>query len=191
MIGQIGPSVRAGSRTTVVLHVLGGLLGGVCAGAVLGLFGIVLASLLGTPFRVLIVSMILLLAGAADLGFIPGRRLWLKRQTPLIWGCAFGTNGAAFAWGFDLATAITTRLPVVSLTGVVAFAFVSGSAIQSIAVLGLYGVVRAAAAMAVVTAARDHGAACSRLSKRAEPLSVAIGLLGVALAVVGIASAVV
>jgi hypothetical protein len=158
---------------------------------VLGLLGVILASLLGTPFRVVLVSAIFLVAGAADLGLIPGRRLGLTRQTPLIWACAFGRNGAAFAWGFDLATAITTRLPVVSLVGIVAFAFLSGSEIQSIVVLGLYGVVRAATAMAVVTTARDHGAACSRLSKRAEPLSVAIGLLGIALAVFGIASALV
>jgi hypothetical protein len=45
--------------------------------------------------------------------------------------------------------------------------------------------------MAVATADRDHGAACSRLSKRAEPVSRAVGVLGIVLAVVGVASTVV
>lgn len=103
--------------STLVLHVLGGTLGGLMSGIALGVLGIATRFL--TPrfssLSGLLVSLALVVAGLFDMGLLHDYTNRLTRQTPGSWICSLGPKGALFSWAFDVGTGVTTRLP---LTGV-------------------------------------------------------------------------
>ncbi len=182
MIGQIGPSVRAGSTTSLLLNAAGSVAGGLCSGVVLCLIGLLATGLAGTAGdreRAFIVSGVLCAGSAVDMGLRGRPNLGPSRQTPIGWACSLGREGAALAWGFDLGMAVTTRLPFFSLLGVCAFALLSGSTLLSALALGAYGAGRAASTAAVVASSADHGASCTLIGSRSTQIRLLLS--GVAL----------
>lgn len=188
MIGQIGPSVRAGNITSLILNAVGSVAGGVCSGVVLCLIGLVAIGLAGTASpreRAILVSAVLGAGALVDMGIHSRPRLGPSRQTPVGWACSLGREGAALAWGFDLGLAVTTRLPFFSLVGVCAFAVLSGSTLLSVLALGAYGAGRAASTVAVVVSSADHGASCTLLGSRAARTRVLLSTASLATALAG------
>lgn len=189
MIGQIGPSVRAGGKTTLILHVAGNISGALCSGLFLCFVGLLMLSFLppvSVAGRTAVSASVLAVGAIIDSG-IPVERpsFGPKRQTPLLWACSLGRDGAAFAWGMDLGSALTTRLPYLSLVGIVIYAVLSESILQSVVILGSYGLGRSLAAIAVVLRSPDHAASCTRLGELANRFSLAASVAAFGVAVLG------
>jgi hypothetical protein len=192
MIGQIGPSVRAGTRRRIIgLHLAGGLAGGGVAGVAFGAAGVVAASLLGAGGRsaeALVVGAVLVCGGLADLGVVRAPMSRHMRQTPGWWPCALGHEAAAFAWGADLGLGVTTRAAYQAALAVPAIAFLSGSLSTAVAVAASYGLGRAAAVGAVTLASdADVGETCTFVSARAPALQTIVGFVALATGVAVVA----
>jgi hypothetical protein len=56
--------------------------------------------------------------------------------------CFFGPAAGVFTWGFDLGTALTTKLPLRSVAVLPVFAVLSGSLFWSVAVMATFGLFR-------------------------------------------------
>lgn len=148
MIGQIGPLVQAGSgRRLLVAHIFGGISGGATSGLVLGTLGSIvvgITAIFGLPVGGAVpwvVAAIGIFGIAVDLTIVTPKFAF-QRQTPQSWECALGSTGAAFMWGADLGTGITTRLPRYSLLALIAIAFGS-TPIGGMAAMGCYGLGKA------------------------------------------------
>jgi hypothetical protein len=160
MVAQIGPLVQAGDRFRIAAnHIAGGMAGGLTIGVVFGLCTILLHVVLAWPRSVIVVVLGLVLAGAfaADASLVRIRPLGLRRQTPRSWSCSFGEAAGAFAWGFDLGLALTTRLTTYAVVVLPVFAVLSGSFLLTCLVFFVYGTARAAVVVGV--AARSKPAA--------------------------------
>lgn len=191
MIGQIGPLVQGQESRRVLLlltHVLGGLLGGTIAGVMLGFAGSALwafAPHVTSALRMTLVPGVAAVLGLADVGLLHVPIFGLKRQTAKAWLCVFGPTPGVFAWGFDLGTAITTKLPLRSVAVLPLTAVLSGSLIWSVAVMATFGLVRAVTvAVAVVTSDRaDDGMEeqCSLIGRHISLLQQSAGLAAVCL----------
>ncbi len=147
MVGQIGPLVQAGKQDIAVAHLIGGVLGGLATGTVIGVLAALVHSIGAPPAWLLSTTMAFELgsaaAGDASLVRLP-RRVGSQRQTPRAWTCSFGEFGGAFAWGFDLGTLLTTRLPSYSAVALPVFGVLSGDYRIALLLFALYGGSRAA-----------------------------------------------
>lgn len=144
--------------STLVLHVLGGTLGGLMSGIALGVLGIATRFL--TPrfssLSGLLVSLALVVAGLFDMGLLHDYTNRLTRQTPGSWICSLGPKGALFSWAFDVGTGVTTRLPLAGVGALLLYAWSSSSLSVSVAVMGLYGSIRALGVATVVSLSRSR-----------------------------------
>jgi len=180
MVGQIGPLVQVGRRNTaLVLHVLGGIAGGLTIGVVLGFFGVLLRAAIGDTLDtvfVIVVPSALIYAALVDLGILPVRSLTWVRQTPGDWPCSLGHYPGIFAWGFDLGLGVTTRIPYQTLLVVPLSAFLVGDLGTAVAVTTAYGAARALAVVAAVAAAtEDYSAVYDAISERVLTLKKLVG----------------
>lgn len=154
MIGQISPLVKGGStrRSLYVLHILGGLGGGVLAGALLGSVGIILfwpVPELRADAVLIAVPLACVALGLSDLGLVV-EIFTYRRQTPKSLTCTLGESCAVLGWGCDLGCTVTTKLPYQSTFIVPVLAFVSGSVLQSTLIIAAYGIARATATVMAI-----------------------------------------
>jgi hypothetical protein len=187
MVGQIGPLVQVGRRrTALALHLLGGATGGALIGLVLGFAGLLLRAALGdTVDAVFAVAVPAALAYAAsvDLGLLPIRQLTWERQTPGSWPCSLGHYPGIFAWGLDLGLGLTTRIPYQSLLVLPLAALLAGNLATAVAITTVYGVSRAFAVVAAVSAGGDDfPATCDVIQKRVFSLKSLVGAAALLLA---------
>ena len=187
MVGQIGPLVQVGRRrTALALHLLGGATGGALIGLVLGFAGLLLRAALGdTVDAVFAVAVPAALAYAAsvDLGLLPIRQLTWERQTPGSWPCSLGHYPGIFAWGLDLGLGLTTRIPYQSLLVLPLAALLAGNLAAAVAITTVYGVSRAFAVVAAVSAGGDDfPATCDVIQKRVFSLKSLVGAAALLLA---------
>jgi hypothetical protein len=145
---------------------------------------------LSTEARIGMSAALLALGGVIDSGAFRRPSFGPSRQTPLLWACSLGRDGAAFAWGFDLGAALTTRLPFFGLIGVLAYVVLSGSVAQSLAIVGAYGLGRALSTAVVITRSSDHSASCTRLGNLARRISVSASGAAIGVAILGLGLAV-
>src|SRR6266542_3548544 len=162
MIGQIGPLVQgAGQRARVTLpHLAGGIIGGAVAGIALGWAGTVVRAVTGQQSWLvgasLALAAICVVAGLADLGILPVELLRDRnRQTPKNWQSVLGVPGASFAWGADLALAVSTRISYQALLVVPVAA--------AVAVMATFGLTRAGVAVLGSLTTSDVGARTSAI----------------------------
>lgn len=162
MIGQIGPLVQgSGKRIRAVTpHLVGGLIGGAVAGVVLGGAGSVLDAVVGSHGWRVVAAIVLVVcltaAGLADIGVLPfalGRKR--NRQTPKSWQCVLGVPGATFAWGADLALAVTTRISFQAMLVVPLAALLAPNFVSSVGVMAAFGLTRALVAVTASMTADD------------------------------------
>jgi hypothetical protein len=187
MVGQIGPLVQVGRRrTALALHLLGGATGGALIGLVLGFAGLLLRAALGdTLDSVFAVAVPASLAYAAsvDLGLLPVRQLTWERQTPGSWPCSLGHYPGIFAWGLDLGLGLTTRIPYQSLLVLPLAALLAGNLAAAVAITTVYGVSRAFAVVAAVSAGGDDfPATCDVIQKHVFSLKSLVGAAALVLA---------
>lgn len=188
MIGKIGPLVeREHPRRLVLLHVAGGAIGGAASGAVLGFLGIVIAHAAGTGFMVhsfaIVVPLVLAYAGIADLPIRLIPRLTFTRQTPGSWTCSLGEPGGIWAWGVDLGTGISTRLPFHSVLAVLVAAVLIGDFLVALIAMTVYGLTRASAVALVVGATTAPQSVCSVLNRNQPSIHAVVGITSLGLAV--------
>jgi hypothetical protein len=129
----------------LLVHVFGGLLGGTIVGVMLAFAGSVLwvfAPHVAAVLRMTLVPGLAAALGLADLGILHIPVFGVKRQTPKAWLCFFGPAAGVFTWGFDLGTALTTKLPLRSVAVLPVFAVLSGSLFWSVAVMATFGLFR-------------------------------------------------
>lgn len=195
MIGQIGPLVQGGIARWRVLgaHLLGGATGGMLAGLVLGWLGILVAAIAPlTSFfgfgRSFVLPAICVYAGLSDLGLRSLPKPGHQRQTPHHWLCAFGPVPASFAWGFDLATGVSTKLPFLAVMVIPTYALLSNNWAAAVLMMGLYGLSRAAMVdIAVLEGGEDFQSQCGLIAAHSNPLKIAAGCLALLAATAGIA----
>jgi hypothetical protein len=169
MIGQIGPLVEAGKvpRKAVFLHVVGGIIGGAATGLVVGTVGLVTTALLPVTLTAFLLVTALIVFGLADLGVLRLPNLGLARQTPGYWTCTLGPRPALLAWGLDLGSAWSTRLPNRSVAGLLLAAFLLHNPAIGASLLGLYGLGRTSAvAMAILRSPQAAADTCTLLSRK-------------------------
>ena len=187
MVGQIGPLVQVGRRrTALALHLLGGATGGALIGLVLGFAGLLLRAALGdtldTVFAVAVPAA-LAYAASVDLGLLPVRQLTWERQTPGSWPCSLGHHPGIFAWGLDLGLGLTTRIPYHSLLVLPLAALLAGNLAAAVAITTVYGVSRAFAVVAAVSAGGDDfPATCDVIQKHVFSLKSLVGAAALVLA---------
>jgi hypothetical protein len=187
MVGQIGPLVQVGRRrTALALHLLGGATGGALIGLVLGFAGLLLRAALGdtldTVFAVAVPAS-LAYAASVDLDLLPVRQLTWERQTPGSWPCSLGHHPGIFAWGLDLGLGLTTRIPYQSLLVLPLAALLAGDLAAAVAITTVYGVSRAFAVVAAVSAGGDDfPATCDVIQKRVFSLKSLVGAAALVLA---------
>jgi hypothetical protein len=187
MVGQIGPLVQVGRRrTALALHLLGGATGGALIGLVLGFAGLLLRAALGDTvdaFFAVAVPAALAYAASVDLGLLPIRQLTWERQTPGSWPCSLGHYPGIFAWGLDLGLGLTTRIPYQSLLVLPLAALLAGNLATAVAITTVYGVSRAFAVVAAVSAGGDDfPATCDVIQKRVFSLKSLVGAAALLLA---------
>ena len=187
MVGQIGPLVQVGRRrTALALHLLGGATGGALIGLVLGFAGLLLRAALGDTLDALFavaVPAALAYAASVDLGLLPIRQLTWERQTPGSWPCSLGHYPGIFAWGLDLGLGLTTRIPYQSLLVLPLAALLAGNLPTAVAITTVYGVSRAFAVVAAVSAGGDDfPATCDVIQKRVFSLKSLVGAAALLLA---------
>lgn len=189
MVGQIGPLVQGGRKNSILaLHLIGGLLGGALTGFLLGFAGMLLASAIHpVPFRLeaTVLGAVLVIGGGVDAGLLGLKKVTTRRQTPGYWPCTFGDYPAAFAWGFDLGSLVTTRIPFQASLILPIASFLSGSVVFAVGAMASYGLARAlAVSLAVMRAGEaDIGEACTILGQHAQGLSKGIGWIATVVAV--------
>jgi hypothetical protein len=187
MVGQIGPLVQAGKRrTALAFHLLGGTAGGALIGVLLGFAGLLLRAGFGdaldTVFTVAVPAA-LAYAASVDLGLLRVRQLTWERQTPSSWPCSLGHYPGIFAWGFDLALGITTRIPYQSLLVLPLAALLIGNLPAAVAITTVYGASRALAVVAAVSAGGDDfPETCNVIQKRLFSLKALVGATALVLA---------
>ncbi len=137
-----------------------GLTAGIAAGIFLGGAGSLLNAIAGPhDWRVAATTLLvacLSAAGLADIGVLPfgfGRKR--NRQTPRNWQCVLGVPGATFAWGADLALAVTTRISYQALLVVPIAALLAPDFGASIGVMATFGLTRALIAVIASLTADD------------------------------------
>ncbi|HEY6151725.1 MAG TPA: hypothetical protein VIW19_14480 [Gaiellaceae bacterium] len=187
MVGQIGPLVQVGRRrTALALHLLGGATGGALIGLVLGFAGLLLRAALGDTLDAVFavaVPAALAYAASVDLGLLPIRQLTWERQTPGSWPCSLGHYPGIFAWGLDLGLGLTTRIPYQSLLVLPLAALLAGNLPTAVAITTVYGVSRAFAVVAAVSAGGDDfPATCDVIQKRVFSLKSLVGAAALLLA---------
>ena len=187
MVGQIGPLVQVGRRrTALALHLLGGATGGALIGLVLGFAGLLLRAALGDTLDAVFavaVPAALAYAASVDLGLLPVRQLTWERQTPGSWPCSLGHYPGIFAWGLDLGLGLTTRIPYQSLLVLPLAALLTGNLAAAVAITTVYGVSRAFAVVAAVSAGGDDfPATCDVIQKRVFSLKSLVGAAALLLA---------
>jgi hypothetical protein len=193
MVGQIGPLVQAGAKNRILpLHVFGGLIGGVLAGFWLGFAGSLTEIVVGGFHRALQVDFVvaaLAYGGLLDVGLRMGPRVTVRRQTPGFWPCAFGERPALIAWGLDLGTMVSTRIPYQAALALPVAAFFLGDVGIAILLMAAYGASRAlVVVLAVLLARGDVGRACTVIDQRAQLLSRLIGMTAILLSFVLLSS---
>jgi hypothetical protein len=154
-IAQIGPLVQGGLRReyALLLHIIGGALGGIVVGSVLCLGGLTLRTALQLDMPGVLTTALPVLAIWAivvDLRVFPLPAISPARQTTRGWVCALGPFGAALAWGIDLGLMVTTRINYQAYLVILAFAFLSGNLPASILATGTYGLARAIGVAGIV-----------------------------------------
>jgi hypothetical protein len=165
MVAQIGPLVQVGDRFRIAVnHIAGGMAGGLTTGVLLGLVTVLLHAVLAWPREAIVVVLGVVLAGAfaADASLVRIRPLGLRRQTPRTWSCSFGEVAGAFAWGFDLGLALTTRLTTYAVVVLPVFAVLSGSFALTCLVFFVYGTTRAAVVVGVAAGSKPAALDLSR-----------------------------
>ena len=187
MVGQIGPLVQVGRRrTALALHLLGGATGGALIGLVLGFAGLLLRAALGDTLDAVFavaVPAALAYAASVDLGLLPVGQLTWERQTPGSWPCSLGHYPGIFAWGLDLGLGLTTRIPYQSLLVLPLAALLAGNLPTAVAITTVYGVSRAFAVVAAVSAGGDDfPATCDVIQKRVFSLKSLVGAAALLLA---------
>lgn len=169
MIGQIGPLVEVGniSRKAVLLHVAGGIIGGAVTGAVLATAGLATTALLPAVVTSFLVVFAILVFGFSDLGLFRLPHLGFARQTPGYWPCTLGQLPAILAWGLDLGSGWSTRLPNWSVAGLLAASFLMHNPAIGASLLGLYGLGRTSAvAVAILHSPAAAADTCTLLSRK-------------------------
>jgi hypothetical protein len=166
MISRIGPLVQAGERRTAApAHVLGGVMGASAAGLLLSLPGVFVGEGIGRLPTAALASMlaaVVLYAVVFDARLLTKRRLTWSRQTPGGWECALGPTPAAFAWGVDLGTVVTTRLPYEAVLVLPAYALLSQDVLAATCVMAVYGATRSGLVVALTTRRRgDFARICT------------------------------
>jgi hypothetical protein len=180
MISKIGPLVEAGKqRHLLILHVLGGTVGGATIGAILGCVGIALASFASgdqRPGVIVAILVVLLFAVGSDLRIFHLPQLTTSRQTPAFWPCAFGNSPASFAWGFDLGLGVLTRLPNQAFLALPLVSVLAGDLIFAVAAMTSYGLSRALTVAAALTASQAQGfpETCNVIRGRQRLLRLAV-----------------
>jgi len=122
-------------------------------------------------------------AASVDLGLLPVRQLTWERQTPGSWPCSLGHHPGIFAWGLDLGLGLTTRIPYQSLLVLPLAALLAGNLAAAVAITTVYGVSRAFAVVAAVSAGGDDfPATCDVIQKRVFSLKSLVGAAALVLA---------
>jgi hypothetical protein len=172
-ISPLGERARA-SRwwLTTTAYLVGSLLGGAGVGTLAGLLGALVAGAVrSSPWLLLALAALLLVALALDLG-IGGRRLpvwkrqvdvaWLTRYRGWVYGLGFGAQ-----LGFGVVTIVTSA----TTYAMVAFAALSGYVIAGLVIGAAFGLVRSAPSllMARVHTPADLHRVFGRLERLATP----------------------
>lgn len=146
MIGTITPLVQGAHGrirwfSTLVAYTLGSTLAGAVVGTLFGLLG----GLLNVPLHLGIVILAsyatLLMLGELGLIRLPSFRFY--RQTRKEWFYAYGPLAAAFLWGLDLGTGLTTVRVFASFWLLPAAAFLLAEPLSGALIMGSYGLGRA------------------------------------------------
>jgi hypothetical protein len=167
MVGQIGPLVKAGKhKANLVLHTLGGGVGGIAMGSAVGILAIAFRStglIRATPV-IAGLGVAFLLAALRDAEFVRFRTITATRQTPRVWACTYGDLAASAAWGIDLGLGCTTRLPLQAWLLLPAAAVATGSFAISTIAFASFGLVRSVTVVSLVADTRaDSGDVITRM----------------------------
>lgn len=124
-------------------HVAGSLSSAIVVGAGAGFVGSFVAEALPAQVAWLCLAGLSTLLALRELGWIRFPIPQWRRQTEKMWGFRFGPLGAAWWWGIDLGSGLTTHVTFSSYWLLVLAILFNGSAVYGGLVLGLYGLGRA------------------------------------------------
>ena len=172
-ISPLGERARA-SRwwLTTTAYLVGSLLGGAAVGALAGLLGgLVPAAVRSSPWLLLALAALLLVALALDLG-IGGRALpvW-RRQVDVAWLTRYRGWVYGLGFGAQLGIGVVTIVTSATTYAMVAFAALSGHVLAGLLIGAAFGLVRSAPSllMARVRTPADLHRVFGRLERLAAP----------------------
>lgn len=166
MVGQITPLVQEAGRRVWLSAAVGHVVGSTLSAGVLGLLLGVCSLVVGLnrwelPLNV-IGGTLFLVCALRDAGVVRWALPSLERQTPPWCQCTFGPVWGAFVWGVDLGQGWTTHIMFTGYYGLVAWAFLAATPLQSGLIVGAFGLGRALPVLIIGLFA--HQADLSRLS---------------------------
>jgi hypothetical protein len=198
MLASITPLGERGRHSrwglTMAAFLVGGVAGGVMAGAAIGLTGAGLLAALGSAgsapaVRVLVLAGVALAAAAFDLRILPFGLPTIHRQVDERWlqryrGWVYGVG-----FGFQLGLGVVTIVVTAAVYAAFAAAFLTGSLAGGALIGGVFGLARSATLFSGARVRRpDQLAALGRRLRRFDTASrrsaalLQVGLAGVALA---------
>jgi hypothetical protein len=152
--GRTSPKYRA----ALILHTAGAVLGGIGAGALLGLIGQVLIGGTRATGGVAAVAAVGLVLGLAEIGAIRLRVMQMPRQTAKQWREWLGPVGAPLAWGVDLGSGLTTYVPFAAYWMLPLAVILRGDPRYGALLVGLFGLARALSVVVASLAVREAAA---------------------------------
>jgi len=149
------PVYRGTYIWALIAHTAGSVISGALAGAGLGWLGAYLVSGRLGPTTWLSLGGLSLLLGFREFGWIQFPVPQWPRQTKKVWGLHFGRAVAAWFWGLDLGSGLTTLVTFSGYWILVLVALLGGEVVYGTLVLGLYGLGRGLS-VAIVPLLLDH-----------------------------------
>ena len=130
---------------SIVSHIAGSLVAGVAGGGLLGMIGeyIGMGRLHRTPVLWMILSGLSAVLALHELYWLRLPIPQLHRQTAKWWRARFGAVGAAWLWGLDLGSGLTTIVTFSGYCILVLAALNSGNVWYGGLILGIFGISRA------------------------------------------------
>lgn len=132
----------------VVAYTCAGLVSACIVGAVLGVFGRLVVGPVPLPVRLLNLTLLSLVLGARECGWITFPIPVRRRQTEKAWANEFGLRAAAAMWGFDIGTGLSTWVHYGGFWAIVGAIVAVGDARYGVALMGSYWLGRALTVLA-------------------------------------------
>lgn len=143
-LGQ-GRKTQATYHMALGAHAFGSVISGAIAGGIAGLIGSYLRMPLSSSVLWMGMASLSVTLALREFGWVRFPVPQVPRQTAKMWRARFGPVGAAWRWGLDLGSGLTTFVTFSGYWLVLVAVIVQGVPIYGASVIGLFGLGRALA----------------------------------------------